>query len=113
MAITDQHLKAKAAGIVSALSGIPADKLRDQPSFDFAQDYNSLRTLALDLHPNLANVAPPALTIQRGGLMPNVGATYAELLAYANQIRGLLQVGNGSSNLSDREGDTMERVTLD
>jgi len=82
----------KANGMIAALAKMSAKEREQLPTGRFANDYNQLRKLALEVMPDKEAVLPPEVEVlaaaqSRGDFGQ---ARYVEILAYCSQIRGLL-----------------------
>ena len=66
-------------------------ELSSQPTSEFANDYNTLRTLVLEAQPDLEIILPPAVAFEEvweGSYSPVT--RYAEIKSYCQQIANLL-----------------------
>lgn len=88
---TTDQLISKTRGIITALSKLPAKELSGRPNVAFGKDYNRLRQMFIETHPDLEAVAPAEAEVVEDAFVPGVNATYVEILAYCEQLMNLLR----------------------
>lgn len=91
MAIPIELLIAKADGILLGFSKSTPKEREASPTKTFCEDYNKLRSLAVERLPDLADAFPPEVEIfTSASEIVTCHERYAEILGYVNQIRGIL-----------------------
>jgi hypothetical protein len=91
MAVTKDQVKGKAAGIIGAIENMTPKEREDLPQAAFAEDYNKLRRLALEVQPNMTEVAPPEADVyQTAAHGMRSRQRYGDILSFTNQILNLL-----------------------
>jgi hypothetical protein len=91
METPNRSLIAKTRGMIDALGKLPAKELAGRPNVAFAKDYNRLRLMFVEAHPDHAAFAPSEAEVVEDSLIPGVNATYVEILAYCEQLMNLLR----------------------
>ena len=93
MAIDANDLIKKAESILDTLDGIPSKNKLETPSQNYAENYNSLRSLAETIvKESEKNLLPPKITIEDDAMMGTIVNTkYLELESYVREIRALLK----------------------
>ena len=94
MSVDKKHIATKANALIGTLNRQSAKEREQQPSGDFANDYNNLRKLALEIKPDLKDVFPPEVKVQTFQGRTTVFAHYIEILSYINQINDFLALGD-------------------
>ena len=90
MPVTARLLMSKADGSIKALENM-TPKDRDKiPTAAFAEDFNKFLEQAIQVAPDIQEVAPAAVKIHSGMTGDFSGARYGELLAYWRQMYNLL-----------------------
>lgn len=85
-------LMAKALGFTESLRQLSREERQRSPSATIGEDYNKLRTQALQAFPHLADVIPPAATVVRGQSASYTSDMFYELFIFAEQIYQVLDV---------------------
>jgi hypothetical protein len=92
MAVSADQVRTKAQAFVSALSKMSAKEREQQPTIQFASDFNALLELAKEAAPEVdARLWPmPVEMFQREMMQPGVRARYVEIETYARQVLDLV-----------------------
>jgi hypothetical protein len=90
MAMTKDVLKAKARGFTISIEKMNEKQRTSSPTGNFGEDYNRLRSLVLELRPDLQAALPPAVTINRGDFGTYTRESYGEIDTYCEQIFQIL-----------------------
>lgn len=86
-----QNMMAKALGITTSINRKTGAERTTWPSAAFADDYNRLRTAALECYPELAGLLPPDVDVSRGqDGERHSSLSFGEIDAFAEQIYQLL-----------------------
>ena len=91
MPSTTEDLVAKLEAASAVVKTLPVALLSQKPSAHFAENYNTARALALSLHPDVAQVSPPAITIIKDPSGPMVEASYVDIVSYSNELASILK----------------------
>lgn len=78
---TNDTVLTRVAAAADAIGRMPKKELLAIPTPDFVGEYNRTRKAFVELNPALSDAAPPEVLDQ---------CAYVELLAYYEQLRGLL-----------------------
>jgi hypothetical protein len=81
MSFTNETLLTRVAGAADALGSMPKQELLANPTPGFVDEYNRTRQGFVQVNPKMADASPPEILDQ---------CRYVELLAYYEQLRGLL-----------------------
>jgi hypothetical protein len=89
---TKEQIVAKAQSIAEAITAMKEKERAFQPTGQYGDEYNKLRNAAVEFRPDLKDILPPvvALEKQQGGVFTR--ARYVEILTYADQIGRLLMI---------------------
>ena len=91
MPVDKELLKAKARGITISIGKMDEKQRASTPSAEFGEDYNRLRTLVLQLRPDLAPLLPPPAAFYSGGSgLAFTHQSFGEIDAYCEQLFQLL-----------------------
>ena len=86
-------LIAKARGFTISIREMASEQRVKQPTQEFAEDYNSLRSQVAEAFPELTSHLPPEVSLYRGGggvrMFPH--QSYGEIDTFAEQIQQLLE----------------------
>ena len=83
-------LIAKAQGITSAYTKMTESERNAAPRDSYGEDYNRLRQLIADQHPELEPVLPPPVTFETGGSSTWTKEPFAVINSYCEQITQML-----------------------
>jgi hypothetical protein len=93
MAVNTHQVRAKAQAFVTALTKMGPKEREQQPTAQFAEDFNRLLVLAKEAAPEVdARLWPKPLEFSPRANMtePGVRARYAEIETYARQVLDLV-----------------------
>lgn len=95
MATRDQ-LIAKAEGVCTAITTMPAKQRLENPIGTFGREYNNFRTQVANAFPELVEILPPPVEFRTPaiGNIEMTVSTYAEIHSYYEQIKNLLHDSN-------------------
>lgn len=89
--MSKEVLKAKARGFTISIQKMDEKQRMSTPSGEFGEDYNRLRSLVLELRPDLRPVLPPAVAFYSGGSGRNfTHQSFGEIDAYCEQLFQIL-----------------------
>lgn len=88
--IDKKHLAAKAHGFTSAYTKMNESERNAAPKGSYGEDYNRLRQLIVDQHPDLEPVLPPPVTFETAGSAKWTKEPFSVINTYCEQITQIL-----------------------
>jgi hypothetical protein len=96
MPISKEVLKAKARGFTISIGKMDEKQRAATPSVGFGEDYNRLRSLVLQVRPDLNSLLPPPVTFYGGGSGQDfTHERFGEIDTYCEQIFQILSTDDG------------------
>ena len=88
---TSAQLKQKAMGFIQGIERMSDTAKKVQPNASYGEDFNRLRSMIEQVHPELKELLPPALHIFSPHPYPDrTRETYDEIATFCQQMANLL-----------------------